>query len=173
MTDTVLQGSTAATCACGNHAWISVGVWIVLVDAARIQLLRDKRWRVVRRIDGVPSYVTTGQASGGTREVLHRSIAVAPSGKEVDHKNRNALDNRDANLRVCTHAENCRNRKRPQGRTGFTGVRFEASRQRYRAVIYVNGVRSRGPRRKTGEEAAADYARLSIDLHGDFSALRK
>jgi hypothetical protein len=46
-----------------------------------------------------------------TLEALHRFVTNAPKGMVVDHIHHDTLDNRKANLKVCTHAENMRNRK--------------------------------------------------------------
>ena len=42
--------------------------------------------------------------------LLHREIMGAQRGEEVDHINRDRLDNRRSNLRLVTHKENCQNR---------------------------------------------------------------
>jgi hypothetical protein len=54
---------------------------------------------------------------------MHRLIMQAPKGMVVDHINGNGLDNRRCNLRLCTPAQNRRNRhKHAGGRSRFLGV---------------------------------------------------
>jgi hypothetical protein len=52
---------------------------------------------------------------------LHRVIAMAMPGEEVDHINGRLLDNRRANLRIVSRAENSQNLK-PRGQSGVRGV---------------------------------------------------
>ena len=49
----------------------------------------------------------------------------AKDGEEVDHINGNTLDNRKSNLRICTHAENLRNKNTKSKITGFKGVVYK------------------------------------------------
>lgn len=58
----------------------------------------------------------------GRKLSLHRIIMDCPINMVVDHINRNTLDNRKINLRIVTIQENLRNQKRPNNRTGYTGV---------------------------------------------------
>ena len=54
---------------------------------------------------------------------MHRQIANAPDGWEVDHINHNGLDNRKCNLRLCTHAQNQANRRASRKcKSRFKGV---------------------------------------------------
>lgn len=72
---------------------------------------------------------------------LHRAIMGIPKGKVIDHINRNPLDNRKSNLKICTIQENLRNQKRPNNRTGTTGVsitKYWKNRIGYQANIVVN-----------------------------------
>src|SRR5688572_18483872 len=51
---------------------------------------------------------------------LHREIMGAPDGAQVDHKNRNPLDNRRSNLRLVDRSQNQQN-TRIDGRKSATG----------------------------------------------------
>jgi hypothetical protein len=79
--------------------------------------LSAQRPYVVTRIDGV-------------RILLHRFLMGLESGdpREVDHRDGNQLDNRRANLRVCTHRENGLNITRYRSRRPLTS--------RYRGVSW-------------------------------------
>ena len=72
-----------------------------------------------------------------SKRYLHRMIMDAPKGMVVDHINRNTLDNRKKNLRVCTIQENLQNQKRENNKTGYTGVAV-FPKGRFSAQITVN-----------------------------------
>lgn len=59
--------------------------------------------------------------------------------KRYDHADRNPLNNRKYNLRIATSAENTRNRGFLKNNTsGFTGVWWDKSKQRWQALIIIN-----------------------------------
>lgn len=62
-----------------------------------------------------------GYAKCKRRDKLHRIITQCPSGYEVDHINRNKLDNRKSNLRIVKCSENQMNR-RTWSNTGELGI---------------------------------------------------
>jgi hypothetical protein len=77
---------------------------------------------------------------------LHRVIlGLRPEDAvEVDHRNRDTLDNRRENLRVCTRGDNCKNRGANKVRiTRYKGVRKSGEGKRgvqhYAAFIKVDG----------------------------------
>lgn len=58
----------------------------------------------------------------------------------LDHINRHPDDNRWSNLRLATHAQNCKNRgKRSDSTSGVTGVSWYARDRKWRAYIFVDG----------------------------------
>lgn len=69
---------------------------------------------------------------------LHRFVINAPKGTIVDHKNRNGLDNRKSNLRLCNYSENAINSKIFRHNTsGFKGVRWNKTRRKWEAQIMI------------------------------------
>jgi hypothetical protein len=59
---------------------------------------------------------------------------------EIDHVNRDSLDNRIANLRDVSQSENARNRPQQANSTsGVKGVYWHKASQRWQAQIAVNG----------------------------------
>jgi hypothetical protein len=70
--------------------------------------------------------------------LMHRVLTDALPGQIVDHINGDKLDNRRANLRLVTPAQNQHNRKAPtRSSSGFKGV--QARDSRWIARIYVDG----------------------------------
>jgi hypothetical protein len=71
---------------------------------------------------------------------MHIAIMGRVDGKEIDHKNGNALDNQRKNLRHCTHAENLRNRGVTVNSTsGFKGVYWCKGNKKWRTYIKYCG----------------------------------
>src|SRR5690606_899089 len=69
----------------------------------------------------------------------HAVLNVAPS-VQVDHINGNGLDNRKANLRIVTSAQNCMNRQRQRNaHSQFKGVRPVKGKNSWRGTIKAHG----------------------------------
>lgn len=106
---------------------------------------------------------------------LHRYITNTPKGMEVDHINGNGLDNRKVNLRICTRAENGRNRKMSiKNKSGYHGVHFantENRKKRWTAMIRFGGKKRYIGRYFTVEEAARAYDEKAKIYHGEYATL--
>lgn len=134
-----------------------------LIDAEDFGLTSGFRW-----------YFSGGYAKSdkivGKKRIrfrLHRLIMGSPPDKEIDHINGDTLDNRRENLRICTHAENSRNRKVcKRNKSGFRGVSH--FRDKWQASIRFNGKSIHLGHRKTKEEAAMLYENAAKKLFGAY-----
>ncbi len=70
---------------------------------------------------------------------LHRVVADATEGEMVDHVNGNGLDNRRANLRLCTNALNQQNAGGRGGSSRYKGVSWVAGRGQWRVAFNFAG----------------------------------
>lgn len=87
-----------------------------------------------------------------------------------DHADGNGLNNSRANLRICSAQENSLNRrKRSDNSTGFKGVQFRKNRNKFIAVITVDGKTRRVGSFNTPEEAHAAYCEAAAKYHGEFA----
>ena len=103
---------------------------------------------------------------------LHQLVAGTPKGMFTDHINGDGLDNRKQNLRICTNAENARNRRLGKTNTsGFKGVSwFKRDKIWYVHITHNKKLMFLGCF-KDKEEAARAYDRKAIELHGKFAKL--
>ncbi len=71
---------------------------------------------------------------------MHVTLLGRKMGAEIDHKNRNGLDNRKENLRFSTHSENCRNRSKLKGKSSmYVGVSWDKKIGLWRSYIKIKG----------------------------------
>jgi hypothetical protein len=95
--------------------------------------------------------------------------------QEIDHRNRNAINDKHDNLREATHSQNMQNRRRHANNTsGYRGVaRYNGKHRpklppRWIAYININGKRKSLGYFKTPEDAAAAYEQAARQLFGEF-----
>ena len=149
-----------------------------IVDADDYDRLNQYKWCLSKtRHTNYAMRRTKGKLVKGKRVkrkaiLMHRSILNAPRHLVVDHINHNGLDNRKSNLRLCTRAENSRNR-RPFRFNGsrYKGVSWDKQRKRFLAAIRCKGKYYNLGRFKSEITAAKAYDRKARELFGEFAYL--
>lgn len=103
------------------------------IDISDIDLVRTRKWYCSDL-----KYVVSDTYQKG--EGLHRLITNCPKGKVVDHINRNPLDNRKNNLRICTQGQNMFNLKLGiDNKSGHVGVIYRKHEKKWFSYITVKG----------------------------------
>jgi hypothetical protein len=106
---------------------------------------------------------------------MHRLILEAKTGELVDHINRNRLDNRGVNLRICDRSEHCQNRtvggkKKLEKTSKFYGVFWSKNQDGWRTRIMRNKrVVIDGGLFRREEIAARKYDQMARAVYGEFA----
>lgn len=143
---------------------------VTLVDDEDYEWLSQFKWHF--HPGGGSGPARFGYASskmGGNRKTyMHRLILGAGAGQEVDHIDRNSLNNQRANLRFATRSQQTANSERPMPTSGYRGVCVlpNAGPPTFRARIYIDGACRVGPARTTAADAARDYDDFAIRHFG-------
>lgn len=104
---------------------------------------------------------------------MHREILGAPPGVDVDHRDRDGLNNRRANLRLATNSQNRANsKKRADGVTSpYRGVHLHKRLGKWAAQIRVDGDHRHLGVFAAAEDAARVYDAAAFAAWGDFARL--
>lgn len=144
-----------------NNYEIRGDIAYIFLNNGKKAVIETKDLERVKELSGqwccVPSKHTTYVSGWNGEKVvsLHRFIMNPKKKLVVDHINHNGLDNRRANLRVCTQAENTQNRGR-RSKSGVRGVVRNTESEGWVVCVPILGV----PIRKSFKsfDAAAKYA---------------
>lgn len=144
---------------------------VALLSTSDIPAVSGFAWYLCKATGRVMAH-TKGSARTRKGVYLHRLI-LGPEceGSHVDHVNRDPLDNRRQNLRICTAHQNNMNRgKRKTNTSGFLGVDSRPN-GKFRARVGINSKRVCIGDFDTAEEAAEARDMVASRLHGEFAAL--
>jgi hypothetical protein len=111
----------------------------------------------------------TNVAEGRNVIFFVHHIVKAEKGLVVDHINGDPWDNRRENLRICTHAQNLRNRRKHLTSNPFKGVYPRGAT--FMSRISFDGEGFNLGTYDTAEAAAFAYDAAAMHLHGEFARL--
>jgi len=147
---------------------LSKNKYAVVDDSDFAELNQYKWYAMKNKKDYYAARHERGKTYNRKTILMHRQIVNASEFQDVDHKNRNTLDNRRENLRECSRSQNMANMKSVANTTStYKGVQFQPERNKWRARI---GTKHLG-RFNTGIEAALAYDRAAIIKYGEFARL--
>jgi hypothetical protein len=126
-----------------DHAEIVVysekyGTFYVKIDLEDVEKCQDYKWSVGAyryKKEGKVFHYATNKKVG----LLHRFVTNAPKNIQVDHKNRDTVDNRKDNLREATRSQQGMNGNIPVNNTsGHLGVTWVKSLGKWMASLGKN-----------------------------------
>lgn len=133
-----------------------------IIDATDVDLVSRFKWRYVR------GYAQARPSVKGrtTSLLMHRLLLNPEDGLQVDHIDRDRLNNRRANLRLATPSQNMGNCGRQVNNTsGYKGVHQQSS-GRWSAKLNRKWLGTFD----TAHEAAAAYDAAALEHFGEFAA---
>ena len=145
-----------------------------IVDPADYESLSRHKWRLCKTKGKNVLYAErTVRRGDGTdsRILMHREVLQPPRGYVIDHVNGCGLDNRRANLRLATVAQNAWNAGGRGGRSGYKGVWLAKDKGLWRASIVCCGRRRHLGYFRDKRDAAKAYDRAAREYHGQFAVL--
>lgn len=155
--------------------WVSLtcGRW-ALIDEADYELVSGFTWwfnPVPTKDNPSNGYARACvRVDGKTKRMYMHSLLTGLKG--VDHRDRNPLNNRRANLRSCTQSQNLCNRPLPEAnKSGFRGVSWYKRDACWRATVKVSRRQIHLGYFVDLAEAARAYDRAAIAHHGEFAVL--
>lgn len=132
-------------------------------------------WSILKSVhkSGTNYYAVRGIKVNGKNYLvkLHNFIiGIIPENMEVDHKNRDSLDNQKNNLRICTRTQNVINVRKRQGTSSqYKGVQWVKSMRKWRVMISINKKNTLVGDFKIEVDAAIAYNNAALKYFGEFA----
>jgi len=176
MTDHEGVDMNETTCATPT-AWIPLdkGQGRALVDASDVSTVTAVAWRAQK---GTHTSYAVGTLTPKRGILMHRLIlGLGPDDPQVDHINRNGLDNRRSNLRLATGSNNRGNQAKVSSYAGrpcaseYKGVYWHKKNKRWVVTIQYRGRKKSLGCYGSEVEAAVAYDRAAVGVFGEFACL--
>ena len=145
-----------------------------IVDPEDFQRLNKYKWHVVW---GSMTYYASRNSRIGKKRIaikMHREIIDPPEPLVVDHINHKGFDNRRANLRPATRAQNAMNKSivaTSSGSSKYRGVSWHKNIKKWHALIGVKHKSITIGYFDNEIEAAKAYDKAAKEYYGEFAVL--
>lgn len=147
---------------------------VARVDPEMVPILERELWHARKSKAAV--YAVCRHSETRKLVPMHRFIMGNPEGMQVDHANGGTLDNRRANLRVCTHTENAQNARKMKNRettSRYKGVYWNSVCKKWQAYIGADHKSTYLGVFRSEEAAARAYNRAALERFGEFASLNE
>lgn len=124
------------------------------IDISIIDIIQKCKWHLTKK-----GYVRSKHS------YLHQLVLAKKEGMQIDHINRDKLDNRSCNLRYATASENMVN-------NGAAGVCWSTLNNKWVAYITKNYKTKWLGYFKTKEEATAVRRKAELEIFGEFARVK-
>lgn len=144
---------------------------VALVDDENYEMLNKHNWQALKSYKCWYAQRTVKVDGKRKPIMMHRFILGLPSSRfpQTDHKNGNGLDNRKANLRICSPSENCFNRgKKSLSSSKYKGV-YRVRNGKWAAHIKISSKDFHLGRYDREEYAARVYDAAARRHYGEFA----
>ena len=152
------------------------GGYHCLVDDDDYDFLNQFEWYCSDNGSG-HKYAHRRHPRAGGNIKMHRMLAAAMPGDEVDHKDGNGLNNQRSNLRLCTRSQNVANCEARSNKrySNYKGVSAAWNKKKTK-MYWIAQCRKDYKLHHIGcfpteEDAARAYNKKARELHGEFAKL--
>jgi len=142
------------------------------IDDEDFEKISKHKWFVKKSCSTF--YAVTNIPLGNGKKTIMRMhrylLGVYDPKIKVDHKNLDGLCNEKSNLRLCTNAENTRNRRASKSsKSGIKGVSWSKSNNGWHARVTYNGKEIYLGTFNCRFEASNAYDKKCVELFGEFA----
>ncbi len=147
------------------------------IDDEDFERVSKYKWYAVK--NKKQFYVKRGENMGNNKikhySLHHEIMGKIPKGfTNIDHIDRNPLNNQKSNLRFCTFSQNMQNRrKQSNNSSGYNGVTWHKKSQKWRAETRFNKKHISLGLYVNIKDAAKAYNKFALEHHKEFAVLNE